>query len=117
MNSIHLIFLAKRQIVLSFKPSSLVIIVFIRLGFFFLLSKFVIILIPTAPWIHSVRLLDQCSVPRDSYCQKFLVKPISAEQKRSDLVVPLAATIVAPGTFVYSYCTCSNTDTSTLVIL
>lgn len=85
--------------------------------FFFLLSKFVIILIPTAPWIHSVRLLDQCSVPRDSYCQKFLVKPISAEQKRSDSVVPLAATIVAPGTFVYSYCTCSNTDTSTLVIL
>ena len=87
------------------------------LGFFFLLSKFVIILIPTAPWIHSVRLLDQCSVLRDSYCRKFLVKPICAEQKIGDSVVPLAATLVAPGTFVYSYCTCSNTDTSTLVIL
>lgn len=85
--------------------------------FFFWLSKSVIILIPTAPWIHSVRLLDQCSVPRDSYSRKFLVKPICAEQKRNDSVVPLAATLVAPGTFVYSYCTCSNTDTSTLVIL
>nr|XP_023902340.1 5'-adenylylsulfate reductase 3, chloroplastic-like isoform X1 [Quercus suber]POE48196.1 5'-adenylylsulfate reductase 3, chloroplastic [Quercus suber] len=49
-----------------------------------------------APWIHSVRLLDQCSVPGDSYCRKFLVKPICAEQKRSNSVVPLAATLVAP---------------------
>jgi hypothetical protein len=29
----------------------------------------------------------------------FLVKPVCAELKRSDSVVPFAATMVAPGTF------------------
>ncbi|XP_059444363.1 5'-adenylylsulfate reductase 1, chloroplastic-like isoform X1 [Corylus avellana] len=48
---------------------------------------------------RSVRLLDKClvpSVPGDSYLRTFLVKPVCAELKRSDSVVPLAATMVAP---------------------
>ncbi|GMY31220.1 5'-adenylylsulfate reductase 3, chloroplastic-like isoform X1 [Fagus crenata] len=49
-----------------------------------------------APRINSVRLLDQCSVSKDSYSRKRLVKAVCAELKRSNSIVPLAATVVAP---------------------
>jgi len=50
----------------------------------------------------------------------FLVKPVCAELKRSDSVVPFAATMVAPGTFSVNgvwYCDSSYTDTRALVML
>lgn len=73
--------------------------------------------------MRSVRPLDKClvrSVPRDSYHRTFLVKPVCAQLKRSDLVVPLAATMAAPGTFSVNgvlYCDSSYTDTRALVML
>ncbi|KAB1215181.1 5'-adenylylsulfate reductase 3, chloroplastic [Morella rubra] len=52
-----------------------------------------------APWISSVRLLDQSlvpSLPWDSYRRRLSVKPVCAELRRSDSVVPLAAPVLVP---------------------
>jgi adenylyl-sulfate reductase (glutathione) len=54
----------------------------------------------SAPQIGSFRLSDRAVNFSQRRCS---VRPVNAEPKRSDSVVPFAATIVAPGEF----CTCA----------
>lgn len=56
----------------------------------------------TASWVYSLRQLLVPSTAGNSFGrQSFVnVKPVCAELKRSDSVVSLAATLVAPGIFV-----------------
>lgn len=63
----------------------------------------IVVLLSPAPQIGSFRPVDRSNVSSAAVTfsrRQSAVKPVNAEPKRNDSIVPLAATVAAPGEFV-----------------